>query len=401
MCATLLKARSQDTKIDRETILRSKGLHNIEAVSYDILHWDEGNKFGRHLWNLIKQMLAQTGKSEVFDRCMTAIPRWRGFDLIKSATTLDYVEGNTHLQLLKQFRMLVGLHCTTESRLKLMDHTIHNTRGDIREKGATHNMTTRTGEGFQQDVTHHFNRTNGRDAEKQMVVVDANEETMVYIDMVVADDAERVKRANEKAKDGLDQIAEPIHSDAHWRFSAPEKAHPSMRFEAERFRGRNEPDFEGFDLALRKYLAEKDPANEITSEQIIKNKADWLPQHDILHCSPLFHGEPRYDCLLFHMENNPHSLARLISLLRVTTPNKNVLDLVYVRVFKERRSWKPKTVWKGCRVGEESARPQFLPLEHVARGALLARASGITRNDLHFPLDTVDDDMFLRLNDID
>jgi hypothetical protein len=72
-----------------------------------------------------------------------------------------------------------------------------------------------------------------------MVVVDANEETMVYIYMVVADDAERVKRANEKAKDGLDQIAEPIHSDAHWRFSAPEKAHPSMRFEAERFRGRN------------------------------------------------------------------------------------------------------------------------------------------------------------------
>lgn len=32
---------------------------------------------------------------------MAAIPRWRGFDRIKSATTLDYVEGNTHLQLLK------------------------------------------------------------------------------------------------------------------------------------------------------------------------------------------------------------------------------------------------------------------------------------------------------------
>ncbi|KAJ7760324.1 hypothetical protein B0H14DRAFT_3511124 [Mycena olivaceomarginata] len=462
-----------DTKTDRETILRSKGIHNIEpiqwdfqrscpykAVSYDTLHWDEGGKFGRHLWNLIKQTLAQTGKSEVFDSCMAAIPRWRGFDRIKSATTLDYVEGNTHLQLLKlivpclvhllprnsplihalralqQFRMLVGLHCNTESRLKLMDrfvkdyemacrgvegknfdflkqHYTQHASGDIREKGATHNMTTRTGEGFQQDVTRHFNRTNGRDAEKQMVVVDANEETMAYIDMVVADDAERVKRANEEAKDGLDQIAESVHSDAHWRLSAPETAHLSMRFETERFRGRNEPDFEGFDLALRKYLAETDPANEITSEQIIKvqsfrgvylhfqNKADWSPQHDILHCSPLFHGEPRYDCLLFNTENNPHSLARLISLLRITTPNKDVLDLAYVWVFKEHRSWKPKTVWKGCRVVEESARPQFLPLEHVDRGALLARASGPTRNDLHFPLDTVDDDMFLRLNDID
>jgi hypothetical protein len=31
MRATLLKARGQDTKTDRETILRSKGLHNIEV----------------------------------------------------------------------------------------------------------------------------------------------------------------------------------------------------------------------------------------------------------------------------------------------------------------------------------------------------------------------------------
>ncbi|KAJ7867776.1 hypothetical protein B0H14DRAFT_2572769 [Mycena olivaceomarginata] len=191
---------------------------------------------------------------------MAAIPRWRGFDRIKSAATLDYVEGNTHLQLLK-FRILVSLHCTTESRLKLMDRFV-------------------------------------KDYEMACQVCS-------------------VTRANKKAKDGLDQIAEAVHSDARW------------------------------------YLAEKDPANKITLEQIIKlskvqsfrgvylhfqNKADWSPQHDILHCSPLFHGKPRYDCLLFNAENNLHSLTHLISLLHVTTPNKDVLDLAYVRVFKEHHS---------------------------------------------------------------
>ncbi|KAJ7847764.1 hypothetical protein B0H14DRAFT_2583458 [Mycena olivaceomarginata] len=238
------------------------------AVPYDTLHWDKGSKFGHHHWVLIKQKLAQTGKSEAFDRCMAAIPRWCGFDRIKSAATLDYVEGNTHLQLLKksplihslrtlqQFRILVGLHCTTESRLKLMDRFVkdyemalsilqgvegknfdflkqHYTQHVL---GATHNMMTRTGKGFQQE------------------------------------------------------------------------SHVSG--------GR------------------KDPANEITLEQIIKNKADWSPQHNILHCSPLFHGKPRYDCLLFNAENNPHSLTHLISLLRSQQPNKDVLDLAYVRVFK-------------------------------------------------------------------
>jgi hypothetical protein len=46
------------------------------------------------------------------------------------------------------------------------------------------------------------------------------------------------------------------------------------------------------------------------------------------------------------------------------------------------------------------ARPEFLPLEYVARGVFLAKASG-TQGEHYFALDTIDDDTFLRLNDID
>jgi hypothetical protein len=90
----------------------------------------------------------------------------------------------------------------------------------------------------------------------------------------------------------------------------------------------------------------------------------------------------------------------LVGLLRCTIPGNSTFDLAFVYRFKNSK-WKPRTIWKGCRVVEECGRPEFLPLEHVARGALLARAWGSERTNLYFPIDTIDDDMFLRLNNIE
>lgn len=129
---------------------------------------------------------------------------------------------------------------------------------------------------------------------------------------------------------------------------------------------------------------------------------DWSPQRDILRCNPKFQNESRFDCVIFNAEDDPLSLARLLALLRVKTHDGTTRDLAYVRTFKAHTAWKPRTVWDGCHVVEEVRRPQFLPLEHVERGALLASAHGTnTRPNLYFPVDMVDDDMFLRLNNID
>ncbi|KAJ7213901.1 hypothetical protein GGX14DRAFT_563480 [Mycena pura] len=456
MRRTLAKARRQLTKGDKERVLRGKGMHDVEqiqwdfqrsdpykAVSYDTLHWAEGGTFGRHLWVVVKQTLTDLRASDDFNKCMAAILRWSGMERISHATLIDFTEGNTFLQMLnnivlclvhflpansplihalralQQFQMLVGMHCTTERRLQLMErfvcnygaacrkipgkdfnflkqHYTQHAAKDIREKGTTNHMSTRPGEGFQQEVNRAYQRTNGRDAEQQMVVVDANEEAMAKLDLIVADDAERKRRATEDAEDG-DVEAAPESSDVHWRYSAAERPCPSGRYELNMTQsGRAE--FDGFDVALRVYLAQIDPENtNLDFHQVqafrgvhinFQSKMDWSAQRDILRCNPKFQGEPRFDCVIFNAEDDPLSLARLLALLRVTTHDGTTRDLAYVRTFKAHTAWKPRTVWDGCHVVEEGRRPQFLPLEHVERGALLA-------------IDMVDDDMFLRLNNID
>ncbi|KAJ7734207.1 hypothetical protein B0H14DRAFT_2408822, partial [Mycena olivaceomarginata] len=105
---------------------------------------------------------------------------------------------------------------------------------------------------------------------------------------------------------------------------------------------------------------------------------DWAPQQDIMCCSPQFYGRPRYDCVLYNAESDPLSLARLVRLLRCTIPGNSTFNLAF-----------------------ECRRPEFLPLEHIACRALLARMWGSEQTNLYFPIDMIDNDMFLQLNNIE
>ncbi|KAJ7358575.1 hypothetical protein DFH08DRAFT_802393 [Mycena albidolilacea] len=102
---------------------------------------------------------------------MAEFPRWRGLDHFTAPTAIDFTEGNAFLALLKFLKWYYTCHAAS----------------DIREKGAIKNMSTRPGGGFQQEVIRHYNQTNGRDAERQMVVIDENEEAMARLDMNFAD----------------------------------------------------------------------------------------------------------------------------------------------------------------------------------------------------------------------
>ncbi|KAJ6548779.1 hypothetical protein B0H19DRAFT_1299816 [Mycena capillaripes] len=469
--AALNRARKKHTKGEKEAVLRNAGIHDVKqilwdfdhsdpymAASYDTLHWTDSGKFGRHLWEVTKTYLKDLGKTNEFNECLEDLPRWRGLKHISAATLIDFSEGQTFLDLLKcivpclvhllpansplvnalralqQFRMLVGIHCLSQSRLALLDafvreyeiackgvenkdfnflkqHYTCHAADDIREKGTTNHMSTRTGEGFQQEVARHYGLTNGKHAEHQMVRIDEREEAMARINMIVADHKAREKQQLEDSDDNPDQFA-PLIDSAHWRLAAPNVAQSSRRFEAEMCSASAGDLFRGFDLALREFVASQYPDLQLAFESVItvqsfravhidfQSKVDWTAQHDILRCSESFHGRPRHDCILYNAEADPLSFARLIALLRCQVPNGRCFDLAFVQCSKKSK-WKPRTQWKGCQVVEESGKPVFLPLDCVARGALLVRARGTTRNNLYFPLDTIDDDMFLRLNNID
>ncbi|KAJ7817878.1 hypothetical protein B0H13DRAFT_1662334, partial [Mycena leptocephala] len=70
-------------------------------------------------------------------------------------------------------------------------------------------------------------------------------------------------------------------------------------------------------------------------------------------------------------------------------------DLVLVHRFESSR-WKSNTRWSGCQIREQCKEYSFLSMEHVIRGALLTRVSSSPDELIHFVMDTMDEEMFLR-----
>ncbi|KAK6992378.1 hypothetical protein R3P38DRAFT_3226232 [Favolaschia claudopus] len=75
-----------------------------------------------------------------------------------------------------------------------------------------------------------------------------------------------------------------------------------------------------------------------------------------------------------------------------------IVDLAMVQNMKH-TNWRPKTSWDGCLVLEEEKNISFLLMDFVMGGALLAPAEGPSslRGRLHYFVDVVDGDMFLRV----
>ncbi|KAF8176904.1 hypothetical protein K438DRAFT_1978943 [Mycena galopus ATCC 62051] len=345
----------------------------------------------RSTWFSVRKYYCRGGRTveyqeELFDEPWTGMT-WREVDECLE----DFPQGQTFLDILKcilpclvhllppnsalvnalralqQFRMLVGVHCSSQTRLAVLNvfvreyeiacrgvhdkdfnflkqHYTSHAADDIRQKGTTNHMSTRTGEGFQQDVTRHYGRTNGKDAEHQMVRIDENEEAMARIDMIVADHKAREKQQSEDSEDDANQLAPPIDG-AHWRLAAPNKTLASRQFEAAMCSTVAGELFNGFDLTLREFLATTQPHLQLGFETPImvqsfraihinfQSKVDWTAKRDIFRCSASFHGRPRYNCILYNADVNPLSFARVISLLRCKVPNDRSFDLAYVRGF--------------------------------------------------------------------
>ncbi|KAJ7925487.1 hypothetical protein B0H13DRAFT_1557224, partial [Mycena leptocephala] len=73
---------------------------------------------------------------------------------------------------------------------------------------------------------------------------------------------------------------------------------------------------------------------------------DWRGLRDTLRCNPSFHGNARFDSVLFNSDSLGMSFARIFALLRCTLESKRQFDVAPVRIF-HRSKWKPKTEWAG------------------------------------------------------
>ncbi|KAF8521655.1 hypothetical protein JB92DRAFT_3275059 [Gautieria morchelliformis] len=417
------KAIAARTKAEAEEVLKKKGLHKVlnafwsiansdpyHASSYDLLHADDLGKWGKHLFVLLKVVSGSMKKKGDYSQNMDKIPRWPGLKHFSSITTLEFSDGQSYFDALKCvlpcivqlfpldsplihcihayscFRMLAGLHAMTEIQLERMlkylekyqyccskletmygkdfnfpkQHTPHDglirlgehLHYDITHKGATNNYTTRVGEGFQQEVQQAYLQTNFKNVEAQMTRIDEDQEAIASIRMAVdAYDLELQSQIEEGTE--------------------------------------NKPAFRNFHKNLIGYL------RETFSEDIIdgtplkitpyrclyihyKSQEDWNICQDIIRCSPSFHGQPRYDCIIINTE--PVTYACICFLFTCHLDLSTSHDMALIQLLRPTK-WRPKTPWETCQVyGEQDYR--FLLLRYI--------------EGLYYLNDLIDADMFLR-----
>lgn len=87
--------------------------------------------------------------------------------------------------------------------------------------------------------------------------------------------------------------------------------------------------------------------------------------------------------------------AHLYELFTCKSLDGRKYDVALVSMLKS-SSWKPNTVWDGCRVYEEPKETQLLSMKYLVRGAYMAPAFDSKKDALLYLDDIVDYDMFLR-----
>ncbi|KAF7344148.1 hypothetical protein MVEN_01705000 [Mycena venus] len=315
-------------KTDRNEYLKQYGLHDFEhflwkfnnsdpyqATGYDCLHFFDGGIWGRHMWPLIKSYLQNNGLASKFNTNMANFLRWRDLKHISSPTTIDYSDGQTFLDILKcalpcivqllpanswlvrlirimnKVRILLGVEVATDTRMDLLhkfiaeyekickgvsethqkslnflkQHFLSHAIGCFKDKGTSRNQNTRVGEGFQQEIAAQYKKTNGKDAEHQMSIMDENEETMARLDMKVNE------WQKSQEEDETDPVLPSHTTTAHWRLGSANARMSSIRLET---LYRDNMLFRDFNLRLREYLAGHHPKHPVYDDQNIEASFD-------------------------------------------------------------------------------------------------------------------------------
>ncbi|KAJ7663215.1 hypothetical protein DFH06DRAFT_1395296 [Mycena polygramma] len=436
------------TRAEREQILQSVGLHATEnffwsfpnsdpydANAYELLHYDESGKFGKHQWPLTLDVLKARGFKGRLTINMAKVPRWKNLKHFSNVTTEEYTDGQAFLDILKcilpcivqlldsnsalvnclrayqLYRFNIGLKCSSkgadgriergrkyrkmyEKYCKRVEtehgkdfkfykqHQCAHVFDDITNKGVPTGYSTRPGEGFHQEVKEAFEQTNFKNTDPQLARIDENKEAFARIRMAV-DEYDTLRSTEDVGEDYEDFDREG--SDLHWSLGSPLKWVTAETLQHE-LKDRN------FAANLRTFLNEFIVDEALQPDQTINIKPyrcirlryqsceDWTEETDILRCNPNFHHNPRYDHVLVNDTPDDLSVARLASLLRCKLPDESVHDIAFVHRLK-------RSKWKSF---------DFVMVKYLIRGAHMIPVFDANKPSLTFLNDVIDGDMFLR-----
>jgi hypothetical protein len=134
---------------------------------------------------------------------------------------------------------------------------------------------------------------------------------------------------------------------------------------------------------------------------------DWCSHIDYLRCSPLFHGRPRYDCVLVNDEPRKDLFACLLFIFTYTLKaSENVIindghdsitiPFAVVQPFAEASLRKRDHELCFIRLKEKPpSESLIIPAHSICRGAYIVPED--TTQHTSIVVDVIDDDMFLRM----
>ncbi|KAJ7088994.1 hypothetical protein C8R44DRAFT_649100, partial [Mycena epipterygia] len=125
---------------------------------------------------------------------------------------------------------------------------------------------------------------------------------------------------------------------------------------------------------------------------------DWRSARDILRCNPHFHGAPWFNSVIY--DDDSFSMGQFHFLFHCHLPSDVELDLAIVRPFC-RTAWQPNTR-TDCPIHQQLPLKSchVIALEHILRGALLSPIFG-GKDGMYYIIDCIDEDMYLRVNNLD
>ena len=133
---------------------------------------------------------------------------------------------------------------------------------------------------------------------------------------------------------------------------------------------------------------------KVTYESVV----DWHVKTDYLRCNPQFHGHPRYDFIIADIPSRGRIFARLVCVF-VCHVNECDYHFALVQALDKNTRTSTKSADKDLSIFRQRIRPRnrckVIPLTCIIRGAVLAE--DIKHKDDYFVIDTVDEDMFLRV----
>ncbi|KAJ7743894.1 hypothetical protein B0H14DRAFT_3607170 [Mycena olivaceomarginata] len=339
-------------------------------------------------------------------------------------------------------RMLMSLHCIADDQIKRKDgyqeeygkncnkitkkynkssdypkqHSLYHSTPDIRAKGPHFIYCTRVNEGFHQETREIYARLNKRNLDEQMTGLDAIREAMALIRMTLnqydTDISERIAQLAKHADVSPNEIQDidDAPDENHWKLGSPQNLVDS-RFAMKDAVGINDSTRRNFYSDLRCFIQDTFPTEPLRDdgEETIMIRPfqciyihytsldDWTDRCDVLRCNPSFqvNHEERFDCISINMANDSLTFGRMLFLFQCRLPSGRTEDIALVRLFKK-STWRPKTLWKNCRIYEDARTIIILP-RYFVRGVHMINCFGSSKEGRTFYLDDVaDSDWVLR-----